>query len=300
MHPDAKQREAARERFAVLIDRFREDTPLDISRTKADEIRDRVVEYLERAVPGNGETGKFPVAKSAPWRLLTPEELRNVEGLEDTAHGLGADGILFDARDPAEAREYEADPENVKQPQTCKGLLRYLTLWSGSAWIGKVEAGTWNSMFAVNLNLAEKPVLETLFYKNPQDMIFAERIIEYRGTEKEGSKTSTTDPPEVDEPLPAHQYFEKAEDLKKVEGLDQPVLDRNPVFAAAAADPYAFKSDTFSIDFLAKRDTSYKQVRYVVRRNNQGIQTLLREVRADPRLEEEDAEAKGTPADENR
>jgi hypothetical protein len=281
MHPDAKQREAARERFAVLLDRFREDTPLDISRTKADEIRDRVVEYLERAAPGEGEKGKFPVPKSGPWRLLTPDELRNVEGLEDSAHGLGADGVLYDARDPKQAREYDADPENAKKPEICKGLLRYLTLWTGSAWIGQPAPDTW---VAVNINLAEKPVLETLFYKNPPDMIFAERIIEYRQAEKEGSKTPSGDAPKADEPLAAHQYFEKFDDLKKVDGLDDAVIQRNALSTAVVT----LQSDTFSLDFLAKREKSFKQVRYVVRRNNQGFQTLLREIRADPRLDEEE------------
>ncbi len=280
MHPDAKKREAAREQFAVLLDRFREDTPLDLSRTRADEIRDRVVEYLERAAPAEGETGKYPVAKSAPWRLLTPDELRNVEGLEDTSHGLGADGILFDARDPKAAREYELDPDNAKKPEVCKGLLRYLTLWSGSAWVGQAAPDTW---IPININLAEKPVLELLFHRNPADMIFAERIIEYRSAEKEGSKSSS-DPPEVDEPLTAHQYFEKLDDLKKVDGLDDAVIQRNGLTNAAIT----LQSDTFSLDFLAKREKSYKQVRYVIRRNNQGFQTLPREVRADPRLLEEE------------
>jgi hypothetical protein len=284
MHPDAKQREAARDRLAVLIDRFREDTPLDISRTKADEIRDRIVEYLERAAPGEGETGKLPLAKAGPWRLLTPDELRCVEGLEDAAHGLGADGILHDARDPKAAREYELDPENVKKPEVCKGLLRYLTLWSGSAWIGQAAPDTW---LPVNVNFAEKPVLETLFYKNPADFIFADRIIEYRGAEKEGTKTSAGDVPEADEPLAAHQYFEKIEDLKKVDGLDDGVIGRNTLTTATIT----VQSDTFSLDFLAKREKAYKQVRYVVRRNNQGLQTLLREERADPRLDEEEEPA---------
>lgn len=281
MHPDAKKREAAREQFAVLLDRFREDTPLDLSRTRADEIRDRVVDYLERAAPAEGETGKYPVPKSAPWLLLTPDELRNVEGLEDTTHGLGPDGILFDARDPKAAREYEADPDNAKKPEVCKGLLRYLTLWSGSAWIGQSAPDTW---IAININLAEKPVLETLFYKNPADMIFAERIIEYRGAEKEDSKSSSGGTGEADEPLPTHQYFEKIDDLKKVDGLDDAVIQRNSLTTAVIT----LQSETFSLDFLAKREKSFKQVRYVVRRNNQGFQTLLREVRADPRLEEEE------------
>ena len=288
MHPDAKQREAARERFAVLLDRFREDTPLDLSRTRADEIRDRVVEYLERAAPADGETGKFPVAKAGPWRLLTPDELRNVDGLEDTTHRLGADGILFDARDPKAAREYEADPENVKKPEICKGLLRYVTLWSGTAWVGQPAPDSW---LPININLAEKPVLETLFYKNQADMIFAERIIEFRASAKEGSKEEPAGTTEVDDPLPVHQYFEKVEDIKKVDGLDDAVIQRNTLTAAAIT----VASDTFSLDFLAKRDKSYKQVRYVLRRHNQGVTTLLREVRADPRLEGEDEEA---PKDE--
>ena len=286
MHPDAKVREAQRERFAVLLDRFREETPLDLSRTKADELRDKVVEYLERAAPGEGEKGKFPVAKSGPWRILTPDELRNVEGFEDRDHGLTAEGLLYDARDPKSALEYEADPDNAKKPEVCKGLLHYVTLWSGSAWIGQAAPDTW---LPINVNTAEKPVLETLFYKNPADFMFAQRIIDYRDAAKEGETATAGDKPAADEPLPTHQYFEKVDDLKKVDGLDDGVLQRNGLTAGTLT----VQSDTFSLDFLAKKGTIAKQVRYVVRRNNQGIQTLLREERADPRLDEEE-----TPADD--
>ncbi len=284
MHPDPKVREAQRERFAVLLDRFREDTPLDISRTKADELRDRVVEYLERAAPGEGDKGKFPVAKSGAWRLLTPDELRYVDGFEDASHGLGAEGILYDARDPKAAAEYDADPGKGKKPEVCKGLLRFLTLWSGSAWIGAAAPETW---LLININTAEKPVLETLFYKNPGDFLFAQRIVEFRSAAKEDTTTPKTNP---DDKHVDHQYFEKIEDLKKVDGLDDAVLQRNGLSSASIT----VQSSTFSIDFLAKKDRASKQVRFVVRRNNQGIQTLLREERADPRFDEEDKQEADT------
>lgn len=288
MHPDPKVREAQRERFAVLIDRFREDTPLDISRTKADELRDRVVEYLERAAPGEGDKGKFPLAKAGPWRLLTPDELRYVDGFEDSAHGLGAEGILYDARDPKAAADYEADPDNVKKPDVYKGLLRYVTLWSGSAWIGQAAPESW---LPININTAEKPVLETLFYKNPGDFLFAQRIIDYRGAAKDDSSTTDKSKTGTDTSTPTHQYFEKIDDLKKVDGLDDAVLQRNGISASTVT----VQSGTFSLDFLAKKDRSYKQVRFIVRRNNQGIQTLLREERADPRFDQQDEEKTDNP-----
>lgn len=287
MHPDQKTRQEQRERFTVLLDRFREETPLDISRTKAEELMEKVVAYLERAEPGEGETGKFPVAKAAAWRILTPDELRYVEGFEDREHGLGAEGLLYDARDPKSALEYEADPEGAKKPEVCKGLLAYVTLWSGTAWTGQAAPETW---IPININTAEKPVLETLFWKNPSDFVFADRIIEYRQADKEGT-TPSDEAPEADEPLASHQYFEKLEDLKKVEGLDDAVIARNGLTAAVIT----VSCDTFSLDFLAKKDRSAKQVRYVVRRNNQGYQTLLREERADPRLDEEEENAEDEP-----
>ena len=64
------------------------------------------------------------------------------------------------------------------------------------------------------------------------------------------------------------------------------MIQRNTLTAAAIT----ITSDTFSLDFLARRDKAFKQVRYVIRRHNQGVTTLLREVRADPRLEGEDEE----------
>jgi hypothetical protein len=281
--PDAKERKAAEDRFAVLLDRFREDTPLDITRTRAEELRDRVVAFLEsRSGAKEREEGKLPVPRTAPWRMLTPDELRMVEGFEDPATGLTADGILYDAREPARVKEYEEDPENVDPPEVHRGLLRYVTLWSGSAWIDPEGRATWGR---INVNTAEKPVLETLFHEHPDDFIFAERIIEYRDATKEGS-TPADGPPEADEPLEAHQYFEKFEDLKKVDGLDDAVLARNKITAANAV----VVSETFSIDLLAKRAEGSKQVRWVVRRHKQGFQTLLREVRADPRFEEKEPE----------
>ena len=284
MHPDAKQREGARERFAVLMDRYREETPLDLTRTKADELRDKVVEYLERAAPGEGEKGKLPVAKAGPWRILTPDELRNVEGFEDGGHGITAAGILYDARDPKAVQEYMADEEGTAEPpEVYPGLLRYLTLWSGSAWIGQATPDTW---LRININTAEKPVLETLFYRNPSDFLFAERIVEYRESQKEGSGPADGGTPEADDPLPTHQYFEKVDDLKKVDGLDDAVLQRNGLGPGILS----VVSETFSLDFLARHDKATKQVRFVVRRHAQGFQTLLREVRADPRFEEEKKE----------
>jgi type II secretory pathway component PulK len=289
LHPDQKQREAARERFAVLLDRFREDTPLDITRTQAEQLRDRVVDYLERAQPVEGEPGRVPVPKTNPWRLLTPDELRYVDGFEDTAHGLGAEGILYDAREPAAARAYAEDPANGEPPEVHKGLLRYVTLWSGTAWIGQPNPDSW---VRVNVNTAEKPVLETLFYKNPQDFPLVERIIEWREQQKEESTadTSKNASPDATEPLAEYQVFEKVEDLKKVDGLDDQALERNGI----NGNTVTVTSDTFSLDFAAERDGANKQVRFIVRRHKDGVQTLLREERADPRFEDKQEEAAAT------
>lgn len=280
LHPDPKKRADARERFAVLIDRFREETPLDISRTRADELRDRVVEYLERAAPVEGERGKIPVPRSGAWRILTPDELRNVEGFEDREHGMGADGILYDAREPEAVRTWMENPESEDAPEVYPGLLRFVTLWSGTTWVGQPTADSW---LRVNVNTAEKPVLETLFFRNPGDMIFADRILEYRGKEKEGTGEGSSATASGEEsPLVRHTPFESLEDLKKVDGLDDAVLQRNGIDATTAT----VTSQTFSFDFLAEHEKSTRQVRYVVRRHSKGVQTLLREERADPRFEE--------------
>jgi hypothetical protein len=280
-HPDAKERQVAGDRFAVLLDRFREGTPLDLTRTRAEELRDRVVDFLEsRSATTEAQEGKLPVPRTAPWRLLTPDELRLVEGFEDPATGLTAEGILYDAREPARVKEYEEDPENVEPPEVHRGLLRFVTLWSGSAWTAADGQATWGR---INVNTAEKPVLETLFWKNPDDFVFAEKIISHRKEPAEGSAPTDGDP-EVDEPLETRQNFEKFEDLKKVEGLDDAVLNRNGITNANAV----VVSETFSIDLLAKHGEASRQVRWIVRRHRQGFQTLLREVRADPRFEEKE------------
>lgn len=304
MHPTKGVRDAARGRLAILLDRFREDTPLDLSRTKAEELRDKVVDHLERPPSGEGEKGRVPLPKTSPWRILTPDELRLVGGLEDSSHGLGPEGILYDARDPEDVRVYMQDPEAQEPPEAHPGLLRYVTLWSGGAWIGeKPTPETWNRMNLVNVNTAEKPVLETLFYDkdatefaaNDGDFLFAERMVEYRGTPKEGSSAEGEEAA-VDEPLAAHQYFEKTVDLNNVDGLDDTVLKRN----SALKDYGVFKSETFSIDILAEHDGSTKQVRFVVRRHGEGFQTLLREERADPRFEEEKPPEEGEEPAESR
>ena len=290
---DTKKQDEAREKFAVLLDRFREDTPLDLSRTRAEELKDRIVDYINRDPPGEGEKGKIPLPRTGKWCLLTPDELRNAEGLEDRDHAMPAEGILYDAREPRAVKAWLEDPGNNEPPKVYPGLLRYVTLWSGGAWAGKVDADAMKRMVLVNLNTAEKPVLETLFAHNPGDFTFVDKIIEYRGAPKEDSKTTSGEAPKADEPLPQHQYFQKFEDLKKVDGLeDGTVLARNGIDGTTVT----FSSDTFSVDILAERDETSKQVRTVVRRNKlaagspPGYQTLLREERADPRFEEKKAE----------
>jgi len=156
-----------------------------------------------------------------------------------------------------------------------------VTLWSGTAWTEAAKEGE-NSWLKINLNTAERPVLETLFYEHYEDFPLVNRILEYRGTEKEGTGTSGGGEPDVDEPLSAHQYFENLEDLKKVDGIDDAVLDRNKTIAQAAT----FESQTFAIDLMAERDGVTRQVRYIVRRNEKGVRTLLREERDDPTFEE--------------
>lgn len=278
MDSDKTRREAARERFAVLLDRYREDTPLDLSPTTAANLRDRIVEYLERRTPAEGSTGEMPVPatgnKTARWYLLTPDELRNVKGFEDTGRGWTADILLYDAREPEEATRYAENPEG-DAPEVYPGLIRYITLWSGGAWLGETNEG--DKWVPININTAEKCVLETLFYKSQDDMHLVDDIIEYRGQEKEGSPTG-------EDELASHQVFETLDDLKKVEGIDDQVFTRNGISAATAT----VVSNVFSIDFLADREGAKRQVRYVVRRHQKGFQTLLREERADPRFEFED------------
>ncbi len=290
MDEDQPRRNAARERFAFLIDRYREDTPLDVSSTRAADLRDRVVEYLERKAPAEGARGQMPVAKANKYRILTPDELLDVKGFEDPDHGWGAAFLLYDARDPDEVLDYmERDEEEAEKPKVYPGLLRYLTLWSGDAWPDSKspkapDMATWHR---INLNTAEKPVLESLFWENPQDVSVVERIMEYRDQEKEGSTPSDGGEIADDEPLPEKQVIEKLSDLwEKIEGVSQEIFDRNKVTEASVT----FTCDTFSLDFRASRDKAFKQVRYIVRRNDKGVQTLLREVRADPRYEEDPQE----------
>jgi len=283
-HPDPKKADEARKRLAVLLDRFREDTPLDLSRTRAEEIVDLVVKYMERAQSGQNDSGRVPLPKSKPWLLLTPDELRLIPGIRDESHGLGPEGILLDARDPEAVRAYMEDPEGQEPPEEYPGLLRFVTLWSGSAWLGQATPEAAEAWKRINVNTAEKPVLETLFHANPADMVFAERIVEYRGTQKEGGP-SEGEVPDVDEPLAEHQYFEKLADMEKVDGLTKEILD-----AHRMAEFARFDSEVFSIKIVAKHEGATKQIRYVVRRHADGFQTLLREERADPSFEEEEPE----------
>jgi hypothetical protein len=291
-HPEEAKAKEARERFAILLDRFREDTPLDLSRTKAEELSEAVVKYLTRQGTSERARGQVPVppVRHKSWRLLTPDELRLVPGFEDSSRGLGAEAILYDARDPDEVRLYMEDPETSEPPEVIPGLLRFVTVWSGDSWAeekeGKAEAAVADSWRKVNLNTAERPVLETLFAEST-DYLFAERIVEHRGTQQEGEGPAEGETPDLDEPLAEHQYFKNLEDLKKVDGISD-FLARDK---AKWLEGYgAFRSGVFSIDILAEHEGAYKQVRYVVRRHAEGFQTLLREERADPRFEAEEPE----------
>ena len=301
---DSKKAETARKCFVALLDRFREDTPLDLSRTRAEEICDAVVKYLDRQQAGENDTNSVPVPLSKTWVLLTPDELRLIPSLKDDSRGLGPEGILYDARDPEAVRTYMLDPENQQPPEEYPGLLRYVTLWSGGAWATgpaaapPAEGGQPGSSpqpqqpaqgaenwKRINLNTAEKPVIEMLFHANPADMTIAEKIVQYRGTSKEGS-TADGEAPEVDEPLAEHQYFTNMEDVKKgVPDLTEGVMGTHKI-----AEYARFDSETFSIKIVAKHEGATKQVRFVVRRHEKGFDTLLREERADPSFEEEPEE----------
>ena len=135
VHPDAERRRVARERFAILLDRFREDTPLDLTRARADELVEKIVEYLERPETGDSAAGRVPVppVKHKSWRLLTPDELMLVTGLEDAQRGMGPEGILQTGRDPEEVRAYMEDPDAGEAPEEIPGLLRFVTVWSGTS-----------------------------------------------------------------------------------------------------------------------------------------------------------------------
>jgi type II secretory pathway component PulK len=272
----------ARERFVVLLDRYREDTPLDISRTRAEDLADKVIEYVNRAAPGASETGKFPLAKTGNFRLITPDELKYVEGFEDASHGLTSEGLLYEARDPRAVKEHMADPEASDEPESYPGLIKYVTLWSVGVGTDKEDptkwpADGWDRARKINVNTAEKPVLETLFWRNPSEMTFAEKIIEYRDTVKEGADTSGS--AAGGSRNDKHQLFEKMEELKKVDGLEQKVIDSNKL-----NDYLVLQSRVFSIDLHASKETASKQVRYVVFRHEKGFQTILREERADPQF----------------
>jgi hypothetical protein len=277
MDTDKARRESASERLAILLDRYREDTPLDLTAAKAAELRDKILEYLERTAPGEGESGRMPVAKSGAWKLLTPDELRMVEGFEVPERGWTAEFLLYDARDPDEVAAWREAEEEGDKPVVHPGLLRYVTLWSGSAWVGNADPASW---LKINVNTAAKPVLETLFAKSAQDMALVEKILEYRDTAKEEQPDAPSGA-EL-EPVEQKQVFEKLDDLKKVDGIDDQVLTRNGIGSATVT----VTSSTFSLDFLAERKGAYKQVRYVLRRHAQGIQTLLREERNDPRFDD--------------
>jgi hypothetical protein len=303
---DAKKAEAARKCFVALLDRYREDTPLDLSRTRAEEICDAIVRHLDRAQPGENDPNSVPVPPSKTWILLTPDELRMIPALKDDSRGLGPEGILYDARDPEAVRTYMLDPESQEPPEEYPGLLRYVTLWSGGAWPSgaaqappaqqpggqpgsspqpQPPAAGADNWKRINLNTAEKPVLEMLFHANPADMTIAERIISYRGTSKEGSPAEG-ETAELDEPLAEHQYFTNLEEVKKgVPELTQAILDAHKL-----AEYARFDSETFSIKVVAKHEGATKQVRFVVRRGEKGFETLLREERADPSFEEEPEE----------
>ncbi|MCK6480571.1 MAG: general secretion pathway protein GspK [Planctomycetaceae bacterium] len=300
LHPDKAVRAEALQRLAVLIDRYREGTDFDISRTVADQLAEKILLYLERPAPGEGEKGKIPVPNSGAWRILTPDELVNAEGLAVDEVDYGPREILYDTWDVEKAAAHAEDPEGQEAPEAAPGLLRYLTLWSGTAWEMKdgeavVEPDTWR---AININTAEKPVLEALFHASAADHAFAEKIIEYRDTTAEGEDEEGGETETGTKTTPDKQVFKNREDLKKVEGIDDAVLSRNGIDAKMVT----CQSRTFSLGFLAKhslegRVMAKKQVRYVIRRHSKGFTTLLREERQDPSLEE-DQEAAGEGEEE--
>ncbi len=305
LHPDPEVRGTARERFSVLLDQFRQDTPLDVTPTVADELREQVVGYLERDAPAGGQAG-IPVRRKDPWWILTPDELCNAPGLEDKVHGLSAKGILFDSQDPREYRDYQADPEGRDEPPAYPGLLRYVTVWSGDAF--KKEF-TKDSKFPVNLNTADRTVLRALFHREGPNFEFVEKLLKWRLDEKEGAGTGAPASSGEDAQPTVHNRLEKVADLEKAaEGSYEAIRKKN--FETEGGRSLlefltGVRSSTFSLFIRAEREVeaaaddeedgrskeseSVRLFRFVVRRKGldpktrlYGYQTILREERDDP------------------
>ena len=103
------------------------------------------------------------------------------------------------------------------------------------------------------------------------------------GVERWSVKTGTdADAPEE------HQYFQKLEDLKKVDGIEDKVIADHKL-----NDFLVLQSRVFSVDIRAEMEKAGKQVRTVVFRHDKGFVTILREERADPQFkkDEEGAES---------
>lgn len=308
IHDNPEIRKRAHERFDVLLDQYRQGTPLDITRAKAEEMREKIFDYLNRQAVTEGLDTGIPIRRDAKdrWWILTPDEIANAEGLEGILpHGLSARGILHDAQDPKAAAEYRENLEG-EEPPAYPGLLRYITVWSGDAFKGNRSA---DSKFPINLNTAPRPVLAALFYMEEPNFDIVKKIVEYRREEEEeGTGSTTTASAGEDEPLARHKHFEKfPDDLSKVEGFQAEMLGdkRNNITTDFLA---GVKSTHFSLFIKATREREVveeedeeegskrqpaevtKLFRFVVRREEPwdkdlGLYrywTILREERDDP------------------
>jgi type II secretory pathway component PulK len=247
---DKNVRKRARKQFERLLVSYRRDTDRVIGASRAEQLAEKVVEYLERE-----DDGDYPVpevGKDAPL-MLTIDELRYVEGFQDP-EDEDAD-LLYDVfREETEEELAEAD-----ELEPIPGLLKFCTLYSE----GKI-----------NINTAPVEVLRTLF-ENQVDWELADQIVEYRNGGGEDAFASADDEDSGLTP------FESVSDLTKVTGIDSQTLSENGI----DGNVVTVSSQVFSINVFATCENLTRQFRTIVKRHPKGFVTLLHEERKDPRYE---------------
>jgi type II secretory pathway component PulK len=214
-----ERQEVWKARLIEVLKRFRQDTKWDVS-SQAEEIANDVTRWLR----GQANRGNIPSPKTIDDRpILVLEELVFVNEIFEREQ------LLVDRREGSEV---------------APGLHRYLTVHGN----GKI-----------NLNTADKLVLQAIFARDPE---IADRIIERR----EGSAAGEEEPPPDEEEGaegPQGDPFTDPNQVNEVEGVTQPILVANKVIPA---EDFDVRSNVFSMRIAAQSDASRRDELFIVER----------------------------------
>ena len=239
LEDDALEERKAREKFANVIDKFRQDFEEDMSYSDGLDLASQIVTFLQRTQENPYLNVPKPLTKS-DRTLAVLGELLYVDGITPA--------MMWDLPDE-------------EGTGIIPGLYRFVTIWSD---------------LQININTGELPAIAGLFEN--KDVEIAERIIQFRTdkaeedarTENYVSETGSFDPNAAEEEDPTGGApFTQINELREADvGITQEIYNEISKFITV-------QSSVFTVFVTAKRGLIRRTKMWVIRRTEAGPRIQL-------------------------